>query len=114
MQRTKIQDNHYPFPVDLIKTCAVKNPVGKNICYQEKECRHQQYQSQINQIKSSTKPKPKNRKNTIKANKLFGSFSLHSCSLLPFLNPSAMRPVRTPSSLLEICQPVHTPSSLLV
>jgi len=29
MQRTKIQDNHYPFPVDLIKTCAVKKPCGK-------------------------------------------------------------------------------------
>jgi len=49
MQRTKIQNIHYPVPVDLIKTCAVKTLREKNICYQEKECRLQQYQ--VNQIK---------------------------------------------------------------
>jgi len=112
MQRTKYRTT-ITLPVDLIKMCAVGNPVGKNICYQEKECRHQQYQSQIksNQIPNLNQRK---RKNTIKTNKLFRSFSLHSYSLLPFLNPSAIWPAHTTSSLLEICRPVHTPSSLVV
>jgi len=42
-----MQDIHYPIPVNLIKTCTVKTLWEKSICNQEKECRHQQYQSQI-------------------------------------------------------------------
>jgi len=64
----------------------VKTLWEKTSAIRKKECRHQQYQSQIksNQIKYQTEIK--NRKKQLKTNKLFGSFSVHSCSLLPFLN----------------------------
>jgi len=61
--------------------------VGKNICYQENECRHQQYQSQIksNQVKYQTEIKK------IKKTQFKQAFPVPSLfipfSLLLFLNP---------------------------
>ena len=120
MQRTKIQNIHYPVPVDLIKTCAVKTLREKNICYQEKECRLQQYQ--VNQIKYQIEIR-NNKPNSINPSIPFLATLCRSRSSYlardpwqPLIlagdpcTPSSLPGIRgTPSSLPGIC---GTPSFL--
>jgi len=55
--KNKIQDNHYPIPVDLIKTCAVKTLWEKHLLSGKRVPTPTIPKSDQKQIKSSNKLK---------------------------------------------------------